>query len=95
MFLLIGQILYLMFYDKNLYNPPNKYRLYFNCCMGLVVQGLLMGKKIMNEKLDVGEEENDEGEYLPFTILGLLFLVLLVSLSYELYSIKRIRCVQL
>jgi hypothetical protein len=93
--LLIGQILYLTFYDKNLYNPPNKYRLYFNYLMGIMIQGLLMGKKIMDEKLNVGEEENDGGEYWPFTILGSLFLVLLVGLSYELYSIKKIRCFQL
>jgi hypothetical protein len=39
--------------------------------------------------------EGDEGEYLPLIILGLLFLVLAVGLIFEVYSIKKIRCVQL
>ena len=85
----------MMFFDKNLYNPANKYRVYFNCCIGIVIQALLLAKKTMEEKMEAGMEENDKGEYLPFLILSLIFLALAVGLLFEVYSIKKIRCFQL
>jgi hypothetical protein len=95
MVLCLCQIVYMMLWDKNLYNPANKYRLYFNCCVGIVIQAFLLAKKTMNGKMEAGMFEGDEGEYLPLIILGLLFLVLSVGLVFEVYSIKKIRCVQL
>jgi hypothetical protein len=60
-----------------------------------VIQAFLLAKKTMNGKMEAGMFEGDEGEYLPLIILGLLFLVLSVGLIFEVYSIKKIRCVQL
>jgi len=48
------QIIYITFYDKNIYNPPNKFRIYFNCLVGILIQTLLLIRKITVSQLAIG-----------------------------------------
>lgn len=93
----IGWIIYMRFYDKRVYNPANKYRVYFNCCAVITIQVLLLARKYLlleNEEL-IGREESNYGMYLPYSLLAVLLLVEVIAIVFVGYSIKRVRCCQL
>jgi len=76
-FLSVLQMLYVYFYNTEIYNPPNKCRLYFNHFVNCVIQVLLLTRKVLfaNNEDIVGAEESNYGLYLPLSILLLLFVV--------------------